>query len=106
MAKRLCKVRFRGRELALRESDELGEVGYYTLNGVWLGNIKGLCEIVEELGTFMSEFEFLLLLSKRPAVYVKVCEMCDQPVLVIVEEGGGSCHFCGFFISDNIEDYQ
>ena len=103
--KRLSKVRFRGGELALRESDEQGQSAYYTLNGMRLGSVKTLCEIVADLGTFNSEFEFLLLLNQRPAVYSIVCRGCGQSVLVVVEEGGGSCHICGFFIFDSVEDY-
>lgn len=101
MAKRLSRVRFKGGELALRECDELGQVSYYTLNGIWLGNINGLCEIIEELGTFNSEFELFLLLGQRPAVYAIVCKSCGQPVLVIVEDGGGTCRRCGVFITDD-----
>lgn len=73
----------------LREGDELGRVSYYTLNGMWLGKLDGLCEIIEELGTFNSEFELRLLLRRRPAVYAMACEVCGGSVLVVVEEGGG-----------------
>jgi hypothetical protein len=105
VTKRLSKVRFKGGELALRECDELGQVSYYALSGEWLGSAKGLCEIVEELGTFNSEFEFLLLLGRRPAVYTRTCDACGELVLMIVEDGGGACRNCGRYMDDIADNY-
>jgi hypothetical protein len=105
VAKRLSKVRFNDGEFALRECDELGQVSYYTPNGMWLGNVKGLCMIVEDLGTFTSEFEFLLLLGRRPAIYTRACDACGEPVLMIVEDGGGTCRNCGRYMDDRADYY-
>lgn len=103
MSKTLSKIQFKGGELALLERDEQGRVCHYSLDGVWMVDTEESWEIIEEVGTFDTEFEFRMLVARMPAVYLRTCEDCGGPVLVIVEDGGGVCRVCGIFVSDEEE---
>jgi hypothetical protein len=104
VSKTLSKIQFKGGEIALLEKDEQGRVCHYALDGVWMVDAEESWEIIEEIGTFNTEFEFRMLVARMPAVYLRDCGDCGGPVLVIVEDGGGLCRVCGMFVNDEEEN--